>query len=74
MESLTLMRQLNKEIKILRRDISEIKGAIISTKGDAEGEYQRAFVQKITKRSQEKPIYRYTGRESFLRHVRAATK
>lgn len=74
MASETLIRKLNKEIKVLRQDVAQIKGALVDTEGDVEGKYRRAFMAKVLKRSGEKAHYRYHGSESFLRHVRASAK
>ncbi len=70
----TLIKKLNREIKMLRQDVAEIRGAIVSIEGDAEGEYRREFIAKVLKRSQEKPHYRYRGSAAFLKHVRAGAK
>ncbi|MBI4080912.1 MAG: hypothetical protein HY430_04040 [Candidatus Levybacteria bacterium] len=74
MATQTLIKELNKEIKILRRDVSQIKSALVDIEGDAEGEYRREFVAKVLKRAQEKPIARYRGGASFLKYVRTGAK
>lgn len=69
MASQTLIKKLDREIKMLRQDVAEIKSAIVGVEGDADGKYRDAFVAKVLKRSREKPSYRYRGSTSFLRHV-----
>lgn len=70
----TLIKELNKEIKILRRDITQIKDVLIDVEGDPEGEYRREFVVKVLKRAREKPIACYRSGASFLKHVRTGAK
>jgi len=69
----TQVRKLNKEILTLRKDMEEVKKVLLATYRDPEGEYQPAFIKKILKRMASKgPVYRFTTKEEFLRHVRSA--
>ncbi len=76
MATQTLIKELNKEIKILRRDITQIKGVLMDMdiEGDVEGEYRSEFVAKVLKRARERPISHYRGSALFLRHVRTGAK
>ena len=69
-----LVKKLNKEVEHLRKDVSEIKTLILSRVTDPEGEYRSSFVKKILKRSKEKPIYRFTTKEEFLRKLHGIKK
>ncbi len=53
--------------------MEEVKKVLLATYRDPEGEYQPAFIKKILKRMASKgPVYRFTTKEEFLRHVRSA--
>lgn len=76
MTTATLIKKLNKEVETLQRDVRDIKKALllpVSSVRDPEGEYRPAFVKKVLRRMASKgPVYRFTTREEFLRHVRSA--
>lgn len=73
MTTQTLVRKLNKEVSILRRDMEVVKRMLASTCHDPEGEYHPEFVKKMLKRMVSNgPVYRFTTKEEFLRHVRSA--
>ncbi len=75
MTTATLVKKLNKEVETLRRDVRDIKNALLlptSAVRDPEGEYRPAFVKKVLRRMREKgPVYRFTTKEAFLQHVRS---
>ena len=45
-----MVKKINKEIRTLRRDISQVKKLIFRAFPDLEGEYRTVFVKKIEKR------------------------
>lgn len=72
MTTQTLVKKLNKEVSTLRRDMEIIKKAVLASYRDPEGEYRPSFIKKMQKRMASKgPVYRYTTKEAFLRHVRS---
>ena len=72
MTTQTLVRKLNKEVGILREDMREIKKMVLTPLKDLEGEYRKSFVKKMLARAQSQgPFYRFTDKESFLKHVRS---
>jgi len=74
MTTATLVRKLNREIGILQKDIREIKRVVFAPVVDPEGEYHPSFVKKMLLREKSKgPFYRFTDKESFLKHVRSRT-
>lgn len=74
MTTQTLVKKLNKEVSTLRRDMEIVKKAVFAGYRDPEGEYRPSFVKKMLKREKERPIYRFTTKEAFLKHVRAGKK
>ena len=72
MTTQTLVRKLNKEVLTLRKDMEVVKNVLLATYRDPEGEYRPAFIKKLQKRMASKgPMYRFTTKEAFLRHVRS---
>ncbi|MDP3725254.1 MAG: hypothetical protein Q8R20_02150 [Nanoarchaeota archaeon] len=68
----TLVRKMGKELSILRNDVEGMKKALFASYSDPEGEYRPAFVKKMLERMASKgPVYRFTTKEEFLRHVRS---
>ena len=64
--------KLNKEVKSLKEEVREIKRFIFAPLKDPEGEYRKSFIKKMLARSQSQgPFYRFTDKESFLKHVRS---
>ncbi len=56
----------------LRKDMEVVKNVLLATYRDPEGEYRTSFVKKMLKRMVAKgPVYRFTTKEAFLRHVRS---
>lgn len=73
MTTQTIVKKLNKEISILRRDVEGMKKALFAVYRDPEGEYKPAFVKKMLKRmSSRGTVHRFTTKEEFLRHVRSS--
>lgn len=73
MTTQTLIKKIDKEVSTLRKDMEAVKEMLLATYRDPEGEYQSAFVKKMLKRMTSKgPVYRFTTKEEFLRHVRSA--
>ena len=71
MSTEVLVKKLNIEVKSLRRTVRGIEHTLFAAH-DPEGEYKPAFVVKMLKRLAEKgPLYRFTGKADFLKHVRA---
>ena len=72
MTTQTLIKKLNREVGILREDVREIKKMVLTPLEDSEGEYRKSFVKKMLARAQSQgPFYRFTDKESFLKHVRS---
>lgn len=75
MTTATLVRKLNKEVEALHQDIQDIKRFLLVPPHDPEGEYRPSFVKKVLRRMRERgPVYRFTTKEVFLKHVRSAGK
>ena len=72
MTTQTLVKKLDREVKDLKGDISELKKFLFAPLKDAEGEYRISFIKKILTRSQKQgPFHRFVNKETFLNHVRA---
>ena len=72
MTTQTLVRKLNKEVSTLQKEMMEVKKALFAVSRDPEGEYRPVFVKKMLKRMASRgPVYRFTSKEEFLRHVRS---
>ena len=74
MTTQTLIKKLNRDLTLIKRDVAEIKEVIFEASGDAEGEYRDIFVRKVLRRARQKPVYRYTNRASFLKQLHASRK
>lgn len=72
MTTATLVKKLNKEMEVLKREVREMKQIMIMPVRDPEGEYKKSFIKKMLAREQsEGPFYRFTDKASFLKHVRS---
>ncbi len=70
MTTATLIKKLNKEVEVLKREMREMKLMVVSAK-DPEGEYKQSFIKKMLAREGSNgPFYRFTDKASFLKHVR----
>lgn len=70
MSTQLLFKKINKEVVELRDDVKEIKKFLFAPLKDPEGEYRMSFIRKMLSRAQNRgPFYRFTGKESFLKHV-----
>ncbi len=70
MTTQTLVRKLNQEVSILRKDIDDVKKVLFAASRDPEGEYRASFIQKVLKRlSSRGTAYLFTTKEEFLKHV-----
>lgn len=69
MTTQTLIRQLNKEIITLRKDVSDIKQFIFEAFYDSEGSYRQSFIKKALRRVEEKPLYKFISSKEFLKQV-----
>ena len=73
MATQTLIKKIDKDVTTLKKDMGVVKTLLAATYRDPEGEYRPAFVKKMIKRMASRgPFYRFTNKENFLRHVRAA--
>jgi GH24 family phage-related lysozyme (muramidase) len=70
MTTATLLKKLNKEVRDLKGEVSEIKQALLMAVVDKEGSYQDGFVKKVKRREREKAQFTYKDRDSFLKHAR----
>ncbi len=69
MTTAMLVKKLNKEMETLRRDVRDIKKALllpVSSARDPEGEYRPAFIKKVLAREKEVARYRFTTKKYFL--------
>lgn len=72
MTTTQIVRKLNQEMGILRKDMEVVKRMLFVAARDPEGEYKHAFVKKILKRlSSQGPVYSFKNKEEFLHHVRS---
>ena len=72
MTTVTLVRKLNKEVEVLKKEMREMKQMIVVPARDPEGEYKKSFVKKMLVRERSNgPFYRFTDKASFLKHVRS---
>ena len=68
-----LVKKLNKEVTILRKDMYHVKKFLFSSTQDPEGEYRKSFVKKILDRAHKKgQIYQFVNKSEFLRNVRSS--
>lgn len=73
MTTATLVKKLNKKVETLERDVQRLKEVVLISPHDPEGEYRPAFVRKVLRRMNERgPVYRFTTKEAFLKHVRSS--
>lgn len=57
----------------LKEEVREMKKFFIATGNDPEGSYGKSFIKEVLSRTQRSgPFYRFTDKESFLKHVRSA--
>lgn len=69
---LATIEKLSEEMAELRGDIHQMKEFLFAPLKDSEGEYKESFVKKMLMRSLSNgPFYRFSGKESFLSHVRS---
>ncbi len=72
MTTQTLVKKLNKDVSVLRKDMEVVKNLLLAGYRDPEGEYKPAFVKKMLKRmSSRGTMYHFATKEAFLRHVRS---
>lgn len=74
MSTQLLIKKLSREVETLRRDVSEIKRAVLQTEQDPEGPYRVAFVRRMLARVKERPHHRFLGSRSFLEQVHGRAK
>lgn len=74
MTTQTLIKKLNKDVSVLRRDMEAVKKMLFAEYRDPEGEYRPSFIKKVLKREKEYPIYRFATKEAFLKHIYAGKK
>ncbi|MCR4328235.1 MAG: hypothetical protein NUV53_01825 [Patescibacteria group bacterium] len=70
MSTAVLVKKLNKEVSGLREEVRRMRAVFLHTVIDREGKYRQIFIKKTLAREQEKPQFRFDGREAFFRHVR----
>lgn len=74
MTTQTLIKKIDREVATLRKDMEVVKRMLAASYRDPEGEYTKSFVKKMLARAKEKPKYRFTTREAFLKHVYGGKK
>jgi predicted ThiF/HesA family dinucleotide-utilizing enzyme len=63
--------KLFKEIKEIKKETKILKDLIFLLLKDSEGEYKKAFIQRIQKKAKAKPQYVFTNKKEFLRQIRS---
>ena len=72
MSTQLLIKKLNKDVEGLKNDVREMKRFLLAPLDDPEGEYRASFVKRMLARSHARGrLHRFTGKESFLNHVRS---
>lgn len=72
MTTAILIKKLNKELEVLKKEMREMKQMMAVPGRDPEGEYKKSFIKKMLAREQSNgPFYRFTDKASFLKHVRS---
>ncbi len=67
-----VIKKLNQEVETLKNDVKQVKKVLYSALYDTEGEYKETFVKKILSRSKKPAPYRFSSKDSFLKHARSA--
>ena len=64
---------LPKKMERIEREVKSLREAISSSyiEKDPEGEYAPEFVKKVLASLNDKPIYHFRDKESFLEHLRS---
>jgi hypothetical protein len=61
-------KTLEKEILKLKKEVAQLRSLIIGQAGkDHEGDYRPEFVERILIAAKERPIYTFSGKDSFLK-------
>ncbi|MDP1688959.1 MAG: hypothetical protein Q8L47_02405 [bacterium] len=72
MSTQVIIKKLNREVGDLKNDIREMREFLFTPLNDPEGEYEESFVKQMLLRAQgKKSLYKFAGKESFLKHVRS---
>ena len=67
-----LVKKLNKVVGVLKEEVRGIKRILLAPLKDPEGQYKKSFINKVLSREKSSgPFYRFTDKESFLKHVRS---
>lgn len=76
MTTQTLVRNLQKEVKTLKREVAFLAATVFSIPEDDEGEYKPQFVKEVLRTAKQKPkkIYEYKNRGDLLKHLRVFSK
>ena len=72
MTTQTIVKKLNQEVEALRNDVKQVKKVLYSALYDTEGEYKEIFIKKILSRSKKSAPYRFSSKDSFLKHARSS--
>lgn len=69
----TTPQPIERELQRLRREVSLLRGGLISVLGeDPEGEYRPEFIVELLGAAEETPTYRFTNSQGFLRALRSS--
>lgn len=64
--------KLYRDVQMLQEEVRGIKRFLLSPLEDPEGPYRKSFIKKMLARAQQSgPLYRFTSKEAFLKHVSA---
>ena len=69
-----LIKKIDREVSTLRKEMEAVKRMLLTGYVDPEGEYRPSFVKKMLKREKERPIYRFTTKGAFLKHIHVGKK
>ena len=73
MTTQTLVRNLQKEVKTLKKRVRFLENAFFVPL-DNEGEYRPQFVKEVLRAAKEKTVYRYNGKTDPLSRLLAKAK
>jgi len=68
---MTTLEKTRRTVEELKKEVRQLRSFVIGQVGrDDEGEYKPAFVKRVLRAANEKPIYTFKGGKSFLKSLR----
>jgi hypothetical protein len=73
MTTQTLVRNLQKEVKTLKKEVARLGAAVFNIPEDDEGEYKPQFIKEVLRAAKQKPkkLYEYKKPGDLLKHLRS---